>query len=98
MATTKKKNITIKADKDSRPKGKRANVAKWIRKANRRDYLDNNEVARKLNQLKALRKGKNVMLVIRNINTNETNKKFIRVNARDVWPGATRTYVMKLKD
>ena len=93
----KKKDVNVKADKDKRPVGKRSNVAKWILKANRKEYL-NNELARKHNQIKALRKGKNVMLSIRNINTNETNKKFIRVNARDVWPGATRTYVMKLKD
>ena len=90
----KKKNGIIKSDKDKRPVGKRPNVAKWIRKANRREYL-NNELARKHNQPKALKQGKNVMLSIRNINTNETNKKFIRVNARDVWSGATRPYFMK---
>jgi hypothetical protein len=93
----KKKDVITKADKDKRPVGKRPSVAKWILKANRKEYL-NDDLARKHNQIKALKKGKNVMLSIRNINTNETNKKFIRVNARDVWPGATRTYVMKLKD
>jgi hypothetical protein len=31
------------------------------------------------------KKGKNVMLTIKNPNTNETNKPFIRVNAKDVW-------------
>jgi len=90
----KKKDVNVKADKDKRPVGKRSSVAKWILKANRKEYL-NNELARKHNQIKALRKGKNVMLSIRNINTNETNKKFIRVNARDVWPGALRAFFMK---
>jgi|AP95_1055475.scaffolds.fasta_scaffold59201_3 hypothetical protein len=93
----KEKNIITKANKESRPEGKRSNVAKWIRKANRKEYLNNN-IYRKLNQMKALIQGKNVMLSIRNTNNNETNKKFIRVNARDVWLGATKTYVMKTKD
>ena len=93
----KKKDVNVKADKDKRPVGKRSSVAKWILKANRKEYL-NNELARKHNQIKALRKGKNVMLSIRNINTNETNKKFIRVNARDVWSGALRAFFMKTKD
>ena len=93
----KKKDVNVKADKDKRPVGKRPSVAKWILKANRKEYL-NNELARKHNQIKALRKGKNVMLSIRNINTNETNKKFIRVNARDVWSGALRAFFMKTKD
>jgi|GEM_PF-2189342 len=93
----KKKNVIIKADKDNRPKGARPSVAKWIRKANRRDYLDN-ELSRKLNQIKALKRRKKVVLTIRNPNPNETNKKFIRVNAHEVWPGATKTYFMKTKD
>lgn len=37
------------------------------------------------NQLHAWRKGRNVVLTIANPNKNETNKPFIRVNARDVW-------------
>ena len=93
----KKKDVNVKADKDKRPVGKRSSVAKWILKANRKEYL-NNELARKHNQLKALKQGKNVVLVIRNINKNETNKKFIRVNARDVWSGALRAFFMKTKD
>lgn len=34
---------------------------------------------------KAWLSGKNVVLTIPNPNTNETNKKFIRVNANEVW-------------
>ena len=41
--------------------------------------------ARSQNQLSAFLKGKNVMLTIPNPNTNETNKRFIRVPAREVW-------------
>lgn len=33
--------------------------------------------------------GKNVMLTIPNPNTNETNKRFIRVNANEVWRRST---------
>jgi len=36
-------------------------------------------------KLSAWLAGKNVMLTIPNPNTNETNKKFIRVNANEVW-------------
>ena len=34
---------------------------------------------------KAWLRGKNVVLTIPNPNTNETNKRFIRVNANNVW-------------
>ena len=36
-------------------------------------------------QLRAFLNLKNVVLTISNPNTNETNKKFIKVNAREVW-------------
>jgi hypothetical protein len=41
--------------------------------------------ARVMNQLKAWQAGKNVVVTIENPNKNETNKKFIRVNARDIY-------------
>lgn len=37
------------------------------------------------NQLKAYLAGKNVVLTIENPNKNETNRRFIKVNARDYW-------------
>ena len=40
-----------------------------------------------VNQLAAFYRGRNVVLTIENPNKNETNKRFIRVNARDVWSG-----------
>ena len=38
-------------------------------------------------------KGKNVVLVIPNPNTNEKNKPFVRINAEDVW--SRNKYIMK---
>jgi hypothetical protein len=40
---------------------------------------------RMMNQLKAFKEGKNVVLTIPNPNPHETNKKFIKVNAKDWW-------------
>lgn len=74
-------------------KGERPNVAKSTRKAMRRDYLENHGVERVGNQMKAFLKGKRVMLTIENPNKNETNKRFIRVPAGEVWK--TGSYTMK---
>ena len=65
-------------------KGERNNVSKDVCKALRRDYLQN-DLARLNNQIDAFKRGKNVMVTIPNPNTNETNKRFLRVNAKDVW-------------
>ena len=65
-------------------KGERNNVCKSTTKALRRDYLQN-DLARLSNQIDAFKRGKNVMVTIPNPNTNETNKRFLRVNAKDVW-------------
>jgi|TARA_B110000977_G_C10985469_1_gene457784 hypothetical protein len=55
---------------------------------------DKNEYVEKLrNKQKAFRSGKNVILTIPNPNTNETNKRFIRINAKDVWKN--EVYMMK---
>ena len=43
------------------------------------------------NQYVAFTRGKNVVLTMENPNKNETNKRFIRVNARDVWKSAYRS-------
>ena len=47
-----------------------------------------------LDKQDAWRKGKNVVLTVPNPNTNETNKPFIRVKAKDVW-GTPKKFVMK---
>ena len=49
----------------------------------RRDYLASGE--RLMNQLKAFRQRKNVMLTIENPDTNDRGRKFIRVPATQVW-------------
>ena len=74
-------------------KGERNNVNKDVSKALRRNYM-NNDLARMRNQFDAFNKGKNVMLTIPNPNTNETNKRFIRVNAKDVWKSNNK-FMMK---
>lgn len=56
----------------------------------------NYPMQRALNQQKAFLQGKNVVLTIPNPNPNETNRRFIRVNARDVWGDPkNRGYVSK---
>ena len=74
-------------------KGERNNVCKATTKAVRRDYMQN-DLARLNNQFDAFNKGKNVVVTIPNPNTNETNKRFIRVSAKDVWKSNNK-FMMK---
>ena len=74
-------------------KGERNNVSKSAIKAVRRNYM-NNDLARMKNQIAAFKRGKNVMVTIPNSNPNETNKRFIRVNAKDVWKSNNK-FMMK---
>ena len=74
-------------------KGERNNVNKDVIKSLRRDYM-NNDLARMKNQIAAFNRGKNVMVTIPNSNPNETNKRFIRVNAKDVWKSNNK-FMMK---
>ena len=46
------------------------------------------------NKMKAWRAGKNVIVTIPNPNKKETNKKFIKVNAKEVW-GSPKKFIMK---
>jgi hypothetical protein len=66
--------------------GIHSNVSKKVSNSMRRDYMASGE--RVLNQLAAWKKNKNVVVTIENPNKNETNKKYIRVNARDIWNSA----------
>ena len=68
-------------------KGERPNVNKKTRNAVR---LDTTPLERHRNQQNAWLKGKNVMVTIPNPNTNETNKRFIRVPASEVWKTVRR--------
>ena len=63
--------------------GLHSNLTQGMVNAIRRDYMNTSE--RITNQLAAFRAGKNVVVTMENPNKNETNKKYIRVNARDVW-------------
>lgn len=64
-------------------KGERRPIDPRWRKEYRREY--NGSITQMQNKVDAWLKGKNVMLTIENPNKNETNKKFIRVNANKVW-------------
>ena len=66
-------------------KGIVGNAYKHATKTLRKEYMQS--ISRVNNQLRAFNKGRRVMLTIPNPNTNETNKRYIRVNARDVWSG-----------
>ena len=77
-------------------KGEHNNVSRWLKKACRKDYVEHRSVERAINQRNAFLKGKRVMLTIENPNKNETNKKFIRVPANEVWKSGR--YSMKASD
>ena len=66
--------------------GVHSNVSKAVRKEMRRDYMATGE--RVMNQRRAFNAGKNVMVTIPNPNQNETNRRFIRVPAKQVWKRA----------
>ena len=72
-------------------KGERSNVNKKLC-----NTIRNNTtlLQRTLNQREAWLRGKKVMLTIPNPNDKETNKKFIKVNAKDIW-GSPKKYIMK---
>ena len=86
----KKKTVAIKAFKDTRPEGKRPSISRWAKKAQRKNRT---KLERVNAQLCAFMKGKNVVLVVPNTNTNEKNKPFVRINAEDVW--SRNKYIMK---
>lgn len=62
--------------------GIHSNVDRKISNSMRRDYMASGD--RLLNQIAAWKKGRNVVFTIPNPNPNETNKRYIRVNARDL--------------
>lgn len=55
---------------------------RWAKMA-RREWVGS--TAQIIAKVRAWQAGKNVMLTVENPNKNETNKRFIRVNANDVW-------------
>lgn len=71
-------------------KGIHSNVSRKITNAMRSEYLQSGE--RVLNQMKALRQGKDVVMTIANPNKEQTNKKFIKVRI------SGKEFVQRLKD
>lgn len=63
--------------------GIHSNVSKAVRKAMRRDYMASGD--RIMNQRLAFKQGKNVVVTVANPNPNETNKRYIRVPANQIW-------------
>ena len=86
----KKNTVIIKASKDTRPEGKRSNVSRWAKKAQRKNRT---KLERVNAQFSAFMKNKNVVLVVPNLNPHETNKPFVRINAKDVW--SQNKYIVK---
>ena len=70
--------------------GKHSNVDRKIVNAMRTEYLQSGD--RVLNQLNALKQGKDVVMTMANPNKEQTNKKFIKVKV------SGREYVARLKD
>jgi hypothetical protein len=75
-------------------KGERPNVTRSVLKALRREYLTSD--ARLNNQVKAWRRGKNVMLTVKNPDKKNTKERMIRVPAIDVW-GFPRQASIKMR-
>jgi hypothetical protein len=63
--------------------GMHSNLSASIKNSMRADYIASGD--RIMNQRKAFDAGKNVMVTVANPNVNETNKRFIRVNAKTIW-------------
>ena len=76
-------------------KGERPNVSKSIRKAMRRDYIENRKLERLNNQIAAWKAGKNVMLTVPNKGSDAKKMPFVRVNAREFWGNPNSSYMMK---
>jgi hypothetical protein len=71
-------------------KGIHSNVDRKITNAMRTEYLQLGD--RVLNQMAALRKGKDVVMTIANPNKEQTNKKFIKVRM------SGKEFVQRMKD
>lgn len=63
--------------------GVHSNVSRSLVNSLRADYMASSD--RLMNQLRAHKKSKRVMVTIENPNKNETHKKFIRVPSTTIW-------------
>ena len=75
-------------------KGERTNVNKKLRNSIRRNHSTTKKLERLINKRNQFAKGKNVVLTILNPIKSETDKPFIRVNAKEIW-GKDTPYMMK---
>ena len=64
-------------------KGQHSNVSRNITRALRREYMQSG--ARVLNQLRAFRAGKRVIVTIENPNKEDRGRPFIKVEASTIW-------------
>lgn len=64
-------------------KGLVNNVNKKTKNLIRREYMASDK--RMYNQMEAFIKGKNVVLTIANPDSKQTNKPYIKVNAKELW-------------
>jgi hypothetical protein len=74
-------------------KGKKSSGKQYVSKGERKSSVSTkvrDSSTRLMNQQKAWMAGKNVVVTIENPNKNQTNKRFIKVNARDVWGNPKR--------
>ena len=74
-------------------KGQRPNVSKATQKLQRRAYMES--LDRSVNQTNAWRAGKRVMLTVPNPNKNETNKRYIRVEATEYLGTPGERFIIK---
>ena len=74
-------------------KGERNNVSRSYSKAERRER---SLLEQYTNKMKAFKGGRTVYITIPNPNKNETNKRFIKVDAKTIWT-KTEPYRMKLE-
>ena len=74
-------------------KGERNNVSRSYSKAERRERSLLEQYA---NKMKAFKDGRTVYITIPHPNKNETNKRFIRVDAKTIWT-KMEPYRMKLE-
>ncbi len=75
-------------------KGERPNVTRSVLNAIRREYKQSD--LRLNNQVKAWRKGKNVMLTVPNPDKKNTKERFVRIPAIDFW-GFPRQANLKMR-
>ena len=81
--------------------GKKKSRASQTSKGERRNVVaglgdDRSEMQKVNDKINAWKKGKNVILTVPNPNKNETNKRFIRVDAKTIWT-KVEPYRMKLE-